>query len=125
MYLLNVMAMHLLRGEGPLEPGTYLLTYALALGPTILVVAALALCFECVPLLSGRLGDVAYFFVWAVFLAMGAMSEGGGPGRLLDVMGLGFILAQVHSVVASQQMAIGMTPFVTPFANVIMSGVTP
>lgn len=111
VYLLNVMAMHLLRGEGPLEPLTYLLTYALALGPTILVVAALALCFECVPLLSGRLGDVAYFFVWAVLLAMGAISEGGGTGRFLDVMGLGFILAQVHAVIPSQNLAIGMTPF--------------
>ena len=89
---LNVMAMHLLRGEGPLEPFTYLFTYLLALGPAIIVVAALALMFECVPLLSGRLGDVLYFFVWAVLLAMGAMGEGGGAGKFLDVMGLGFIL---------------------------------
>ena len=58
-YLLNVMAMFLIRGEGPLEPLAFVLTYLLALGPGILVVAALALCFECVPALSGRLGDVA------------------------------------------------------------------
>ena len=111
VYVLNVMAMHLLRGEGPLEPFTYFLTYALALGPAIIVVAALALMFECVPLLSGRLGDVLYFFIWAVLLAMGAMSEGGGAGRYLDVMGLGFIMRQVHAVSNSQQLAIGMTPF--------------
>ena len=48
VYVLNVMAMHLLRGEGPLEPFTYFLTYALALGPAIIVVASLALAFECV-----------------------------------------------------------------------------
>ena len=82
MYVLNVMAMHLLRGEGPLEPFTYLLTYLLALGPAIAVVAALALMFECVPLLSGRLGDVLYFFVWSVLLALGAMGEGGGIGQV-------------------------------------------
>ena len=111
VYVLNVMAMHLLRGEGPLEPLTYFLTYALALGPAIIVVAALALMFECVPLLSGRLGDVLYFFLWAILLAMGAMSEGGGAGKYLDVMGLGFIMRQVHAVTNSQQMAIGMTPF--------------
>ena len=67
--------------------------------------------FECVPPLSGRLGDVLYFFIWAVLLAMGAMSEGGGTGRYLDVMGLGFIMRQVHAVSNSQQLAIGMTPF--------------
>jgi hypothetical protein len=111
VYVLNVMAMHLLRGEGPLEPFTYFLTYALALGPAIIVVAALALMFECVPLLAGRLGDVLYFFIWAVLLAMGAMSEGDGIGRYLDVMGLGFIMRQVHAVSNSTQLAIGMTPF--------------
>ena len=111
MYVLNVMAMHLLRGEGPLEPVTYLITYLLALGPAIVVVSALALMFECVPPLAGRLGDVLYFFVWSVLLALGAMGQGGGAGRYMDVMGLGFILGQVHSVSNSQQLAIGMTPF--------------
>ena len=106
VYVVNVMAMHLLRGEGPLAPFTYFLTYALALGPAIAVVAALALMFECVPLLSGRLGDVLYFFVWAILLALGAMSEGGGIGRYLDVMGLGFIMRQVHAVSNSTQLAI-------------------
>lgn len=111
VYVLNVMAMHFLRGEGPLQPFTYLFSYLLALGPAILVVAALSLCFECVPLLSGRLGDVAYFFVWMVLLAMGAMGEGSGVGQFLDVMGIGFILHQVHLVTNSTQLAIGMTPF--------------
>jgi hypothetical protein len=111
VYLLNVMAMHLLRGEGPLQPFTYFFSYLLALGPAILVVSALALCFECVPLLSGRLGDVAYFFVWMVLLAMGAIGEGSGAGQFLDALGLGFILHQVHSVSNSTQLAIGMTPF--------------
>ncbi len=110
-YLLNVMAMHLLRGEGPLEPLTYVVTYLLALGPAIVVVAALALCFECIPLLSGRLGDVAYFFVWTVLVAVGAIAEGRGAGRFLDVMGIGFIMAEVHTVANAQNIAIGVTPF--------------
>jgi hypothetical protein len=110
-YLLNVMAMFLLRGEGPFQPFTFVLTYLVTLGPAILVVAALALCFECIPPLAGRLGDVVYFFVWAVLVAMGAIGEGRGLAQLLDVMGIGFILAQVHSVTAAQNIAIGVTPF--------------
>ena len=118
VYVLNVMAMHLLRGEGPLEPLTYFTTYLLTLGPAICVIAALSLMFECVPLLSGRLGDVLYFFVWMVLLGLGAMSEGEGVGRYLDVMGLGFILRQVHAASNSTHVAIGITPFrgdVTPW----------
>lgn len=112
VYVLNVMVMHLLRGEGPLEPVTYVVTYMLALGPAIMVVSALAIAFECIPLLSGRVGDVLYFFIWMVLLAMGAMgAQGLGAGRILDVMGLGFILGQVRSATGSEHLAIGMTPF--------------
>jgi hypothetical protein len=110
-YLLNVMVMHLLRGEGPLEPLTYLLTYLVILGPAVLVVAALALCFECVPLLAGRFGDVAYFFLWTVLLALGAMGTQIGSGQMLDVLGIGFVLRQVSAATGSNSIAIGMTPF--------------
>jgi hypothetical protein len=110
IYLLSVMAMHLLRGEGPLEPLTYLLTYLLILGPAIVVVAALALAFECVPLLSGRLGDVGYFFLWAVLLAFGAIgAETGGVARSLDVVGIGFVMQQVHAATGAQSLSIGVT----------------
>ena len=110
-YLLNVMAMFLLRGEGPFQPLTFVLTYLVTLGPAMFVVAALALCFECVPALSGRLGDVAYFFVWVVLVAMGAMGQGRGLAQFLDVMGIGFILAQVQSATGATNIAIGVTPF--------------
>lgn len=111
VYILNVMAMHLLRGEGPLQPVTYFLTYLVVLGPAIAVIAALALCFECIPLLAGRLGDVLFFFIWALLLALGAMSQGNGIGKYLDVMGLGFIMSQVHAASGSEHLAIGMTSF--------------
>jgi len=124
-YLVNILAMHLLRGEGPLEPFTYLLTYLLALGPAIVVVAALALCFECIPVLSGRLGDVAYFFVWMVLIALGAIGEGGGVGRFVDVLGIGFIMAQVHSVVTAHNIAIGMSPFDPRVAPWVLPPISP
>ena len=110
-YLLNVMAMHLLRGEGALEPITYLLTYLVILGPAVLVVAALALCFECVPLLAGRLGDVGYFFLWTFLLALGAIGAQGGGDQFLDVLGIGFVLRQVNGATGAQSLSIGMTPF--------------
>jgi len=110
-YLLNVMAMHFLRGEGPLEPVTYLLTYLIILGPAVLVVAALALCFERVPLLAGRFGDVAFYLLWVVLLAFGALGAQAGSGQFFDILGIGFVLRQVNTATGANSLAIGMTPF--------------
>ncbi|HMU62117.1 MAG TPA: hypothetical protein PKA66_10055 [Gemmatimonadales bacterium] len=110
-YLLNVMALHFLRAEGAFEPFTYLLTYLVVLGPAVLVVAALALCFECVPLLSGRLGDVGYFFLWTTLMVAGAVGSQGGGGSVLDVLGIGFVLQLVNAATGAQSLSMGVTPF--------------
>ena len=81
-YMLNVMGMHLLRGEAPLQPLVYLATYTAMLAPAILVFSAIALVFECVRPLSGRVGDVLYFFVWTFMLAATAAAETAAGCRL-------------------------------------------
>jgi hypothetical protein len=43
--------------------------------PTIALTAALALCFEMLPLLRGGFGNVAWFFVWSLGLATPAISK--------------------------------------------------
>jgi hypothetical protein len=43
--------------------------------PTIALTAALALCFEMLPLLRGGFGNVAWFFVWSFGLAAPAISK--------------------------------------------------
>ena len=58
VYMLNVMAMQLLRGEAPVDPLTYLALLAAVIGPAVIVVSALAILFECVRPLSGRLGEI-------------------------------------------------------------------
>ena len=124
-YLLNVMAMHLLRGEGPLQPLVYLATYIVILGPAIVVVAALAVCFECVPLLSGRLGDVGYFFLWTVLLALGAIGAQAGGRQLFDILGVGFVLSQVQAATGAQNLSMGMTPFDPHLAPWILAPISP
>lgn len=113
-YLLNVMGMHLLRGEAPIEPLVYLATFAVMTGPAIVVVSAFALMFECVPLLSGRLGDLLYFFVWIAMIATVAGSErvaGGDWRRFADVFGMAFMSNQVSGGVVHHSMSIGSTTF--------------
>ena len=93
VYVLNVMAMQLLRGEAPVEPLTYAAMFLAVVGPVIVVVSSIALMFECVRPLSGRIGDIAYFFLWVMLLAVPASTaEGGQAGfaselrRLRDVV---------------------------------------
>lgn len=63
-YMLVMMIMVIVRGEAPLEPLIFLRTYALFCAQGILFVSVLSLVFETLPILSTRVGDVVYFFVW-------------------------------------------------------------
>jgi hypothetical protein len=95
VYVLNVMAMQLLRGEAPVEPLTYLAMFAAVVGPVVIVVSAIALMFECVRPLSGRLGDVLYFFLWATLLsapAVSTVSSQSGAVSHVDVFGMSFLI---------------------------------
>ena len=110
-YMLGVMGMHLLRAEEPLQPLVYLSTYLLMVGPAIIFVAVMALVFESVPLLAGRLGDVAYFFVFMVMLFAGVMGNEQSTAinwhDAMDAFGMAFIM---HGIGATS-FAIGATPY--------------
>ncbi len=104
VYMLNVMAMQLLRGEAPIEPLTYLSMFLAIEAPVVIVVAAIALMFECVKPLSGRFGDILYFFLWAILLSVPAattVQTGGTGGAQLDVFGMGFVMNAANPQVES------------------------
>jgi ABC-type transport system involved in multi-copper enzyme maturation permease subunit len=109
-FMVAAMAMQVVRGEGPLEPGTYVLHYSLLVGPTIAWVAVLALVFECTPGLSGRFGDFAYLVVWGASVPLSVESwKPGGPtfARIFDIMGLGFVVSEVERVAGTGHFTIG------------------
>ena len=100
VYVLNVMAMQLLRGEAPLEPLTYAAMFLAVVGPVIVVVSSIALMFECVRPLSGRIGDIAYFFLWAALLGVPASNTDRGQSGFasnFDVFGMSFIMDATNS----------------------------
>ncbi len=78
--------------------------------------AAIALVFECVPGLSGRVGDVLYFFAWSILISVGAepwridRSAGGSILRALDFAGLGFMVDQMQRIAGTSQFSIGYAP---------------
>jgi hypothetical protein len=125
-YMVNVMGMHLLRGEAPLEPWVYLTTYLAMVGPAILVISAIALLFECVRPLSGRVGDVLYFFVWVAMVSLVATADGsaGVPWqRFTDILGMLFMLQQVRGPENIRDISIGQSTFDPSMAPWTFGGV--
>lgn len=108
--------LQLIRGEGPLQPGVYLQTYALMLTPTLMFAASAALLADAWGPLMGRRGDVAYFFVWMAQMAVLPATLDQHEVRLsplqaLDISGLAAAASRVAMLMNTHSVAIGGSPF--------------
>jgi len=128
-FMLTSMAMVVVRGEAPLEPLVFIGQYLLLVPPAIVTVAAIAVVFESIPWLSGRLGDVLYFFVWMGGLipaaALSEKSDSTAPNvaSYLDASGLGYMIMQLKATLHTTAVAIGSSPVQNPSAPpVIFNG---
>lgn len=113
-FMLSGMGMQMLRGEAPLQPLVFMYQYLLLVPPILVFVPVIAVVFESVRFLSGRFGDLAYFFVWMMLLVMqaaGGESKEFGWMRFLDVYGFRFMLEHVKWVTGSDSVAIGSSEF--------------
>jgi len=114
-FMCSAMTMILVRGEAPLEPLVFAKQYLLIVPSVILAVSALALLFESIPFLSGRFGDVAFFFLWTILLAITVTStEGGrGPGiaGALDISGLSFMIDSLRRQLHTTTISVGASSF--------------
>ena len=109
-YMAASMAMLLVRGEAPLEPLIFMKQYAIVTPSTIVFISAAAIVFESIPWLSGRFGDVIYFFVYAASLGIVASSMergGGGVLRFFDFSGFGYLMEQCRETFHTTSMSIG------------------
>ncbi len=112
----STVVLHLLRGEGPLQPGVYLQTYGLLLVPAMMFAAAAAQLADAWKPLMGRRGDVVYFILWVVLLVVFPMQGTSAhaqlkPWMLLDVTGLVAGLAQLSRLLGSGNISIGDADF--------------
>lgn len=126
-YMVNVMGMHLLRGEAPLQALVYLSIYAAVTLPGILVLSALALLFESFRPLSGRIGDVLYFFLWVAMVGVAASAETNlavGWPNFLDVFGIVFMLSAIRNGQQLDQLSVGHTTFDTSLPPLTYPGVS-
>lgn len=109
----TVLACHLVRGEGPVEPLVYLSTYLVVLGPMALFTAGCAVLWDSWAPLLGKRGDLLYFFVWAGQMGMlPALTEGPAVTTVpFDFSGMSAVIAALSAHVDIRNMALGIADF--------------
>jgi hypothetical protein len=123
---LSSMIMVLLRGEAPLEPLVFIQQYVLLTSSAIVFVAVVAVLFESVPLLSGRLGDVAYFILWLGTTGGVTVASDKGHNllaRCLDFSGFAFMMDQLRAT-SGDGISIGSSPFDASKPPIVFHGLS-
>lgn len=123
--LLASLVLHLLRGEGPLQPLVYLGTYIGMLLPLLMWVASMAVLADAWAPLMGKRGDLLYFLLW---LAQGAflpiVMESGvsrlQPWMALDIGGLSASILRMSQLLGLKHFSVGGSGFDASLATLPM-----
>lgn len=125
-FMATAMAMVLARGEGPLEPFVFAKQYLLLVPPVIVYVSALAILFESIKWLSGKFGDVVYFFLYlsTMGVVVSALEKGAAPAwaTLFDVSGMGVVMQQMRAYYNTTSLSIGATSFDASKGTMVFPG---
>lgn len=125
-FMATSMAMVIVRGEAKLEPFVFAMQYLLLLPPTITFVSAVAITFECTPLLRTKFGDVAYFFLFLGVMGSAAgLADQGIGGRIapfFDVSGMGFLIQQMKLYYGATSVSIGISNFDPAKPAIVFAG---
>ncbi|MDQ6623934.1 MAG: hypothetical protein M3Y86_10700 [Verrucomicrobiota bacterium] len=127
-FMLSSMAMQLVRGEAPLEPLVFVRQYLLLTPAAMILVSAVAVFFESTTWLSGKLGDVAYFFLFISLIGLVAGNEVSGGrinwARSLDFTGFGFMIHQMQQTLHTDSVSIGSSPFDPALVPIVFPGLS-
>lgn len=125
-FMLSSMAMLIVRGEARIEPLVFVQQYLLLTPAAIIFVSAVAVLFESIPFLAGKIGDVFYFFFWMAFmgLAIGGVASGGKMNwaRCFDFSGFGFMIDQITRTLQTDSLAIGASSFDPTKTPILFAG---
>ncbi len=127
-FILSTMVMHLIRGEAPLQPLVYLTSFVAIVPPGIVFVSAIALLFESVRFLSGKIGDVLYFFVWMGLVGISAViaetKMSANFAALFDIPGISIMVRQVMDEANTTHVSIGANEFDQSLPPYIFNGLS-
>ena len=112
----TTMVLHALRGEGPIQPMLYLQNYGILLVPMVFFGVSVALLFDSVPFLMGKAGDVLYFFLWMLQLALFAATQASLKAYfpalfMFDVSGVGIAIMQMQHLLGTTAITVGVSKF--------------
>ncbi len=116
-FMASIMGMYLVRGEARLEPQVFASYYLVIAAPAVVFVAMMALVFEAVPFLSGKLGDVGYFFFWIAMVGLTTVGVVGTHGAkrnwtsYLDSPAVAFVVHETRQAVGTDHFSIGWNQF--------------
>jgi hypothetical protein len=127
-FMLSSMAMLLVRGEARIEPLVFVEQYLLLTPPAIVFVSAVSVLFESVRWLSGKLGDVLYFFLWMTVIGLVVANETTRGGidwaRCFDFTGFGFMIDQMQRTLHTNSVSIGASDFDPTKPTILFPGLT-
>jgi hypothetical protein len=127
-FMLSSMAMQVARGEARLEPLVFLTQYLLLTPAAIVFVSAVAVLFESIRWLSGKFGDVVYFFVWMTVIGLVVANETTHGrinwARCFDFTGFGFMIDQMQRTLRTESISIGASSFDPTKPPIVFPGLT-
>ncbi|HEX4630482.1 MAG TPA: hypothetical protein VH188_05910 [Chthoniobacterales bacterium] len=127
-FMLSSMAMLLVRGEARIEPLVFIEQYLLLTPPAIVFVSAVSVLFESIRWLSGKLGDVLYFFLWMTVIGLVVANETTRGGinwaRCFDFTGFGFMIDQMQRTLQTNSVSIGASDFDSTKPTIVFHGLT-
>ncbi len=127
-FMLSSMVMLAVRGEARLEPFVFIGQYLLLTPAAIVFVSAVAVLFESIPSLSGKFGDVVYFFLWSTVIGLVVANETSHGrinwARCFDFTGFGFMIDQMQRTLHTESVSIGASSFDPTKPTILFSGLT-
>lgn len=124
--MLSVIALQMVRGEPGIDFWVYLQTYSLVFIPLAFYVVSLALLFDSVPFLMGKLGDLLFFILWIAQLSLisKVMELGKGESSawfIFDFCGLVTTVANLQGQLGTKNFSLGGSNFDPALAPIVLS----
>lgn len=114
-FMCTILALHAVRGHGPLQVFVYLQYYALLMGPMILLAVSCAVLFDSWAPLMGKAGDVLYVVIWCsqmgIMIAATSGEETASIFALFDFSGLATCMMLIKQGVSTGEVALGGATF--------------
>ncbi|MES2321059.1 MAG: hypothetical protein V4633_02225 [Pseudomonadota bacterium] len=124
VFMFTIMALHAVRGDGPIQPHIYLQNYIMLLLPMMFFCVSCAILFDSYAPLMGKGGDVLFFFVWVVqLLIVVPVIEAPKAMALLDFFdfnGMGASMQVVTASLGTHNVSLGGGDFKASIAPVAM-----